>query len=254
MTPEQTAAHLLAGRRAGRVWDMLPGGPADHLAGIAAQRALARLVGADPPAGFKIGATAGRMQRYLGLPGPLAAFMAEGAIHGDGSTLSYADRVRPGVECEIAVCLAHDLPGPCTAEQAAGAVAEVMAGIELVENRYADLARFGAPALVADQVFHAACVLGRPADDWRLLDLLALAGIIAVDGVTQGQGVGAELLGGPMQALAWLAGSAEAAAFGGLRAGQVIMLGSVCPPVWLSAPGTVTVSFPPLPMVTLSLV
>ena len=31
------------------------------------------------------------------------------------------------------------------------------------------------------------------------------------------------------------------------------MLGSVTPPVWLNGPATVTVSFPPLPVVTLQL-
>ncbi len=57
-----------------------------------------------------------------------------------------------------------------------------------------------------------------------------------------------------MLALAWLAGSAEAAAFGGLRAGQIVMLGSVCPPVWLDGPAEVEVRFSPLPPVTLDLV
>jgi 2-keto-4-pentenoate hydratase len=64
------------------------------------------------------------------------------------------------------------------------------------------------------------------------------------------EGVTSDLLGHPLNGLAWLAGSAEAAAFGGLKAGQVIMLGSVTPPVWLTGPASVTVSFPPLPAVT----
>jgi 2-keto-4-pentenoate hydratase len=56
-----------------------------------------------------------------------------------------------------------------------------------------------------------------------------------------------------MSALGWLAGSAVAQAFGGLRAGQVVMLGSVCTTVWVDAPCDVTVTFAGLPEVKLRL-
>jgi 2-keto-4-pentenoate hydratase len=54
-----------------------------------------------------------------------------------------------------------------------------------------------------------------------------------------------------MAALAWLAASEVARAFGGLRAGQVIMLGSVTPPIWLDAPCAVSVAFDGMPEVRL---
>lgn len=249
--PTHAATLLLRARRAGRraALDPLADGahPWSLDQGIAAQVALAGLVGASRPAGFKIGATAQRMQAYLGLAGPAAGFMAEDGLQASGSTLAFDRFFRPGVECELAVHLAQDLPpGPCTPEQARAAVDQLMPAIEIVENRYADLAAFGAPALVADQVFHAAAVIGAHDPAWRDLDLLALHGALTVDGVVRGEGLGRELLGGPFEALAWLAGSAEAAAFGGLRAGQVVMLGSVCPPIWLDQPGRIEVSFAPL--------
>ena len=50
-------------------------------------------------------------------------------------------------------------------------------------------------------------------------------------------------MGHPLNCLAWLAGSSVAAAFGGLKAGQVVMLGSVTPPIWLTGPASVTVDF-----------
>ncbi len=254
---ERAAHALIAARRSRRVLDRLPPGIAPRALadGIAAQLAVARLSGAQPPAGFKIGATSRRMQEYLGLPGPLTGFMAEAGLHGSGSTLSFASFLNPGVECELAVVLAQDLPpGPCSNAQAAAAVGEVMAGIEVVENRYGPLDVLGSPTLVADQVYHAGAVLGAPYPDWRSLDLLTLAGSVSVDGRERGTGTGADLLGDPMGALAWLAASEEVKAFGGLRAGQVVMLGSVCPPIWLEGPAEITVQFAPLPSVTLSLV
>jgi 2-keto-4-pentenoate hydratase len=255
--PERTAHALIAARRSRRVLDSLPPdlAPRELADGIAAQLALARLGGAERPAGFKIGATARRMQDYLGLPGPAAGFMAEAGLHGSGSTLSFAPFLRPGVECELAVVLAHDLAaGPTSREQAAEAVGELMAGIEIVENRYGPLDALGTPTLVADQVFHAAAVLGEPFPSWRDLDLCALPGRLTVDGDERGAGRGGDLLGDPMAALAWLASSDEAAAFGGLRAGQVVMLGSVTPPIWLDGPATIEVQFPPLPTAVLHFV
>ncbi len=254
--PDALAAHLLAARRARRVLAVPPPHllPSSHAAGVAAQRALARTMGADPPAGFKVGATARTMQEYLGLSGPLAGFMLEAGLHGSGSTLAYAGFVAPGVECEIAVHLGRDLPsGPCTPAQAAEAVDGVMAAIELVELRYPDLAAFGAPLLVADQVYHAAAVLGTPGANWRALDLDDLPGRMLVDGEERGHGLGRDLLGGPLRVLSWLAASEEVAAFGGLRAGQIIMLGSVTPPIWLGGPCRVEVQFPPLEPVTVTL-
>jgi 2-keto-4-pentenoate hydratase len=259
-SPERCAATLLGARRVPRaVRQALPvlqgaSRPSTIAEGVAAQHALATLSDSAAPAGFKIGATAARMQDYLGLDGPAAGFMPRAGLHGSGSTLAYAPFFNPGVECELAVHLARDLPPRATsAAEAAEAVDLLMAAIEIVENRYPDLREFGTPALVADQVFHAGAVLGTPVSDWAVLDLGAIAGSIMVNGEAVAGGKGGDLLGHPMEALAWLAASPEAAAFGGLRAGQVVMLGSVTPPVWLDGPAEVVVSFPPLPPAVLTL-
>lgn len=215
--------------------------PADLGAGYALQRRMAERLGAIPPDGFKIGATAAPMRAYLGLDAPLAGFVRAADL---GQRHRFSAFHRPGVECEIALRLAADLPaGPTTRDAAAAAVGTAMAAIEIVDDRYGDLRALGAPMLAADRVFQAAGSLGPERADWRALDLSALRGELRVDGVLRGEGMGSALMGDPLAALAWLAGSACAAAFGGLRAGQVVFLGSVCPPVWLAGPCRVTVAF-----------
>jgi len=215
--------------------------PRTEAEGAAVQRARA---GTQVLGGFKIGATTTKMQAYLGLSAPAAGFMAARNIHPSGTELRFADFHRPGVECELAVRLARDLPPqPITAADAAKAVLELMAAIEIVENRYADLKAFGTPSLIADQVFHAAAVLGPPELYPQDIDSRVLAGRITIDDELRGEGLGADLLGDPMAALAWLAGSPVAAAFGGLKAGQVVMLGSVTPPIWLDRPCRARVEF-----------
>lgn len=238
------AAALAAARRTRQRMGPLAAAPGTVDEGYALQHEMARRAGALPPAGFKIGATARRMQEYLGLPGPAAGFMPAASLLANGARVAWGDFVEPGVECELAVRLARDLPvGPCTQEAARAAVGEVFAAIEIVENRYVDLKAFGTPAMIADQVFHAAAVTGAPRAGWQDADLGAVRGRISVDGAVRDEGRGRDLLGHPFNALAWLAASGAAQAFGGLKAGQVVLLGSVTPPVWLDGPGKVTVAF-----------
>ena len=63
-------------------------------------------------------------------------------------------RMRAGGAAGRATCR----PAPARMEQAAAAVGELVAGIELVENRYTDLAQVGTPTMIGDQVYHAAAV------------------------------------------------------------------------------------------------
>jgi 2-keto-4-pentenoate hydratase len=255
--PAPAAAALRQIRRERVLLTALPTeiAPVNEAQGAAIQHALASIANALPPFGFKIGATGHRMQLYLGVDAPIAGFMEGKDVYPGHADLRFADYIRPGVECEVAVRLARDLPpGPCSAEQALAAVGDFVAGIEIVENRYGDLKQLGTPTLVADQMYHAAAVIGDQGQiDWRTLDIGALRGSISLSDGTQDTGVTTDLLGHPLNGLAWLAGSPVAAAFGGLKAGQVIMLGSVTPPIWLTGPETVTVAFPPLPPVTVRL-
>jgi 2-keto-4-pentenoate hydratase len=256
--PRDAAAALHDARQARRLVGPLPPAtaPRSELEGAAVQHALWRRGGGAAPGGFKIGATAKRMQEYLGLSGPAAGFMSTGGLRRSGATLRFADFLRPGVECELAVRLGRDLPpGPCSLEQAAAAVGDLVAGIELVENRYTDLALVGTPTMIGDQVYHGAAIIGElGSSDWHDLDVAKLRGRLIVDGHQRDEGVGADLMGHPFNCLAWLAGSSVAEAFGGLKAGQVVMLGSVTPPIWLTEPATVTVAFDALPPVQVTLI
>lgn len=249
------AEAIIEARRARRILAPLGrSAPASPEAGYAVQKEVALRLGGVPPAGFKIGATTKQMQVILGLSGPAAGFVPKAGLHASPARARFADFLNPGVECEVGLRLARDIaPGPCTRAQAAEAVGEVFAAMEIVEKRYDDLGRLGTPTLIADQVFHAGGVLGAPVADWRAVDLATTRGTLSVDGQVRGEGVGADLLGHPMEALAWLAASPCAAAFGGLRAGQVVFLGSVTPPIWLDGPCVAVVAFDTLGRVELAL-
>ena len=92
---------------------------------------------------------------------------------------------------------------------------------------------------MADDFFAAGCVLGPPVPRAAAPDLLDVIGRAVINGVEVGQGTGADVLGHPHQALAWLANHL-AASGKSLRAGEIVLTGSLVKTVWLGAGDRVT--------------
>jgi 2-keto-4-pentenoate hydratase len=213
--------------------------PRDEAEGYLIQAALADLLSPDFGAqvGYKIGCTSAVMQKYLDIPHPCGGSVFAGGVHQSGASLRSTDFVRVGVECEIAVRLARDLApsaAPFTADTVAQAVEAYLPAIEIVDDRYVDWQTLGAATLVADDFFAAGCVLGKPVARSGAPDLLQVVGRAVVNGQEIGQGTGADVLGHPHHALAWLANHL-AASGNGLCAGQIVLTGSLVKTVWLNA-------------------
>jgi 2-keto-4-pentenoate hydratase len=213
--------------------------PRDEGEGYRIQNAVHDLLSADFGAlvGYKIGCTSAVMQRYLDIPHPCSGGVFAKGVQASGVSLSTKDFVLVGVECEIAVRLARDLlatEAPFTAEWVAESIEAYLPAIEIVDDRYVDWQTLGAPTLVADDFFAAACVLGKPVARTAAPDLLKVVGRALINGVEAGQGTGADVLGHPHHALAWLANHL-AASGQGLRAGQIVLTGSLVKTVWLKA-------------------
>src|SRR6202022_304729 len=213
--------------------------PQDEAEGYQIQRALHDLLLPQTGAlvGYKIGCTSAVMQRYLDIPHPCGGGVFENGVHDSGAQLAAADYVHAGVECEIAVRLARDLAAseePFTAEWVAEAIEAYHPAIEIVDDRYVKWETMGAPTLVADDFFAAGCVLGKPVARTKAPDLLQVVGRALINGVEAGQGTGADVLGHPHNALAWLANHPAADAKG-LRAGEIVLTGRLVKTVWLKA-------------------
>ena len=133
--------------------------------------------------------------------------------------------------------LARDLApteAPFTAEWVAEAIEAYFPAIEIVDDRYVEWETMGAPTLVADDFFAAGCVLGQGVPRSAAPDLLEVVGRALINGEVVGQGTGADVLGHPHNALAWLAN--HLAADGkGLRAGEIVLTGSLVKTIWLNA-------------------
>jgi 2-keto-4-pentenoate hydratase len=182
-------------------------------------------------AGHKIALTTPRMRAMVGLDAPLAGRLhARQVVRGPASVRA-ADYGRLLVEFEIAVRMAADLPakaGPYTFEQVSAAVGTVMPALELADDRGADYATLPARGLelAADNAWNEGAVLGEPNADWRRSDLATVTGVAFVNGEIVGEGHGADSMGHPFAALAWVANHL-ASRGGGLRRGDIVITGSL---------------------------
>jgi 2-oxo-3-hexenedioate decarboxylase/2-keto-4-pentenoate hydratase len=217
--------------------------PRDEAAAYAVQARLHGLqetAGLGARVGWKIGCTTPVMQSYMGIDHPCAGGIFAGSLTQQSGRYDFNGFCRVGVECEIVVRLGAGLPAagaPYSRATVAGAVAACMAGIEVVDDRFRDFRNVDVWTMAAGDFFNAGCVLGAPVQGFPALELDALTGRMTVNGAEAGQGRGRDILGHPLEALAWLANlkAREGAISGeGLGAGEIVMLGSVVETKWLA--------------------
>jgi 2-keto-4-pentenoate hydratase len=178
-------------------------------------------------AGYKVGLTSATMQAFCGIDHPIAGVVLARRVHRSGARVRRSDFGRLGLEFEIAVRIKSDVPVtslPFTADMIEPHIGGVCAAIELVDDRSADYASLDVLSLVADNSWNGGIVLSEFAAAWP--DLESVLGRAMKDRVVIGEGHGRDILGHPFNSVAWLA-SQLASRGAGLKAGQVVMTGSV---------------------------
>jgi 2-oxo-3-hexenedioate decarboxylase/2-keto-4-pentenoate hydratase len=179
-------------------------------------------------AGYKIGLTTPVMQKLCGVGEPCYGAIFVREVHHSRAELAAADYCRLGVETEIAFRLGADLPQGGDPHEVVTAVESCMAAIELIEDLGYDYKQLDAAAMVAGNVWNAGVVLGTPVTGWRNQDLDRAMARLSINGQEMGSGNGSDVMGHPLNALAWLADKLAAAGTP-LRRGMIVMTGSMVP-------------------------
>ena len=197
--------------------------------GYAAQRALVAASG-EPVLGWKIAATSTSGQRHINVEGPIAGRLLASRVHRSPCEVTFGANRMAVAEAEFAFVMGSDLPAreeAYSVEEVLAAVAALHPAIEIPDSRFADFTRAGSAQLAADNACAHEFVLG-PATgaDWRTIDLAAQRVTLTIDGHLAATGTGADALGDPRAALAWIANN-HAAQGAALRAGDIVTTG-VC--------------------------
>jgi 2-keto-4-pentenoate hydratase len=193
----------------------------------AIQRALEKALveRGDRVVGWKAGFTNAALQENYGVTEPVLAFLLASGVFASGAAVPVSRFVSLGLEVEMAFAMKADLSGPgVTAASALLAVEGAMPSFELIDFRMSGKPR--GTDLVADGVLANAIVLGGPPTPVSGLDLSLEGVVYEENGQRVATAAAAEVLGNPLNSLAWLA-NALGKLGGKLRAGDVVMTGSI---------------------------
>lgn len=184
--------------------------------------------------GFKVACTTDATRRAMGTDSPAYAGLFEADAFPTLSTAIASQSGRTGYECELAVRLGGDLEAcPGGWRDALPFVDAVAVACEIVVNRYGDPHQLGLPSLIADDWFQAGYLLGPwvPCET-APKDLSALLATVQIDKSEPTTGWSRDVMGHPLASVAWLAEALQVAG-DSLRVGDLVLTGSIVPPIWL---------------------
>ena len=195
------------------------------------------------PLGWKAGFGAPASLERFRLDGPLIGFMTDASVIADGTEVDITDWGRAVAEPEIFVVLGSDIDPGAGPDAARTAVAALGPAIELANI---DPPPEDVEEILAGNIFHESVVLGDEDPARGGADLSGLEARITVDGqelhrTTRLEEMTGQLVDVVSHLAALLGEHGEA-----MRAGDVVICGSVVPPIDL-APG-MTVGFELHPM------
>jgi len=177
----------------------------DEAAAYALQAQVIDGLGLDL-AGWKVGATSARAQAIMGAAEPFYGPVFRARLWADEAIVALPAGFR-GFECEFALRIGADLPprtGGYGVEQLVIAVDAVVPAIELIATRQRLDGMGDVRRAIADLGLDHGLVLGPPLMPPPVRELGGATVIARVDGVEIARGTGADVLGHPLEALAWL--------------------------------------------------
>jgi 2-keto-4-pentenoate hydratase len=214
-----------------------------------AQRELLRVrtAAGEKCIGWKVGFGAPAAMARLALSAPLIGFLTDRALLGSGATIDTANWNKPVAEPEIAVHLKGDLPGDADRTTAAAAIAGIGPAIELAD---VDRAPDEVEAILAGNIYQRNVILGRcdrGRAGGRLDGLLAR---IERNGTEVARTSDPQALTGELIDIVRHVADSLAACGERLRAGHIIITGSIVPPLWIEPGEEIVYSLDPVDMLS----
>jgi 2-keto-4-pentenoate hydratase len=192
--------------------------------------------------GWKVGLTSKAVQNMLGVDQPDFGHLLDHTRIDEGTEIKTGEMIWSRIEPEIAFELSADLKGPgVTADDVMKATAYLIPSLEVVDSRVKDW-KIKIWDTVADNASCGRFVLGKSRTKPEGIDMKLIGMNFFVDGNLTSTATSAAVIGNPAEAVAWLANTL--APYGHyLRAGQVIMPGSLVAMVDAKPGGNIRAEF-----------
>jgi 2-keto-4-pentenoate hydratase/quercetin dioxygenase-like cupin family protein len=213
----------------------------DHRIPLGMRDQLARRDERDRQIGWKVGFGAPAAMEMLKIDRPLVGYLMESGLVEDGAEVPVGSWTKPMLEAEIAVHLARDVPGDASLEEVRAAIGGLSAAIELADL---DPPPEDVQAILAGNIFHRHVVLG-PVDRDRSTGE-GIGARVLIDGEEVGATDDPAALTGELVEVVRLTAETLADSGERLRAGEVVITGSVLPPQPVAPGQRVEVELGPL--------
>jgi len=200
--------------------------------------------------GRKIGLTSAAVQKQLGVDQPDFGVLFDDMEHQDGGDVVTRTLLQPKIEAEVAFVLSKDLDAHLDINSVRNAVDYAVAALEIVDSRVSNW-DITIVDTVADNGSSALFVLGPNQVGLDKFEPREVEMSMTVNGAVVSTGNGAACLGDPLEALLWLAQTAQR--YGDpLRSGQVILSGALGPMAPVTFGDTVRAEIGPLGSVSIN--
>jgi 2-keto-4-pentenoate hydratase len=192
--------------------------------------------------GRKIGLTSKAVQQQLGVTTPDVGTLFADMWCEEGLPIPLGQIMQPKIEAEIALVLGRDLTlEQPTAIDVVRAVELAVPSFEIVGSRIEDW-DIRIADTIADNASSGAFVLGGPYRSIEGLDLTTVSMRVESEGEVLASGTGRDCLGNPLNAVVWVARRLALTAEP-LRAGDVVLTGSLGSLVTVDGPGEYVADF-----------
>lgn len=229
----------------GPLSDLVPGGlTLQDAHTICEENIHARLEAGEKIRGYKVGFTNIPVREEMGLPDSTYGYILNTMILESGGDFDMSEFIAPKIECEICFLL----KAPLSIRDVLAATEAVRGAFEICDARIRDW-KCPYPDFFADNGFSARIVLGErgwvsPAE----VDEISEEVILTREGVELARGRGEAAMGHPANAVSWLADKL-ADRDRSLKAGELVMTGTLTPILAIEAPAAYRATFSTLGIV-----
>ena len=194
--------------------------------------------------GWKLAFGAPAWLEKFGLSGPLLGFLPESRSHPPGADVSCEGWVKAVAEPEVAIYIGRDVEDPAGVT---GAIAGLGAAIELAD---VDSPPEDFEDTLSGNIFHRAVILGEVHPELTPGDVGTMRARVHIDGVEVADTTDLEGLTGGLVEILEHAVLLLAGVGAQLRAGEVVIAGSVVPPIAITPGSEISYELSPLAPVT----
>ena len=210
----------------------------------------ARLDAGEKSLGWKVGFGAPAAMERLKLDAPLVGFLTNQSLLPSEATVSIAGWTKAVAEPEIAVYLGQDLSETPDRETTRGAIASIGPAIELADVSFPP---DDVEAILAGNIYHRHAILGRRDASRAGCVLDGLACYVFRNGTEIAATTDLQALTGDLVDIVGHVANLLAALGERLRAGEVIIAGSIVPPIGIAGKEEIRYSLDPVDAISIRL-